>query len=162
MELHKQGYDRIRAAYPDAAADEATRAAHNDTFRDHWGATGLDRETWTTWVTGHHSFRADRSFLVLDAGEIAGYALNSLHPADWPGLGFREGWTHQLGVRRRWRGRGVAKALLHATMRAFAADHLDFAALDVDADNPTGALALYEGVGYRRDRCRVAWAHPLP
>ena len=23
LELHKQGYDRIRAAYPDAAADEA-------------------------------------------------------------------------------------------------------------------------------------------
>jgi hypothetical protein len=23
MELHKQGYDRIRATYPDAAADEA-------------------------------------------------------------------------------------------------------------------------------------------
>ncbi len=142
--------------------DEAVRVAHNEAFRDHWGSSEIDAETWGAWVTGHHDFRADCSMLVLDGDEVAGYALNSLHPADWPALGFREGWTHQLGVRRPWRGRGVARALLDATARRFAAEGLEFATLDVDADNPTGALALYQGVGYRRDRCRVAWARPLP
>jgi ribosomal protein S18 acetylase RimI-like enzyme len=146
----------------DPARDEAVRLAHNEAFRDHWGSSPIDAETWRAWVTGHHDFRADRSLLVLDGDEVAGYALNSLHPLEWDALGFREGWTHQLGVRRRWRGRGVARALLAATMRGFAEEGLDFATLDVDAENPTGALALYRGVGYRRDRCRIAWARALP
>lgn len=145
----------------DPALDEDVRTAHNDAFRDHWGSMPIDPETWSTWVTGARDFRADCSFVVLDGDEVAGYALNALHPADWPGLGFREGWTHQLGVRRPWRGRGVARALLHATMRAFRAQGMDFATLDVDSENPTGALALYQRAGYRRERCRVAWTRPL-
>ena len=104
---------------------------------------------------------ADCSFLVLDGDEIAGYVLNSIHPDDWPGLGFTEGWTHQLGVRRPWRGRGVATVLLDLSAAAFAAEGLDFAALDVDAENPTGALGLYESQGYRRDKTRVAWSLPV-
>jgi ribosomal protein S18 acetylase RimI-like enzyme len=56
----------------------------------------------------------------------------------------------------------VARALLHATMRAFRAEGMDCATLDVDSENPTGALALYQGVGYRRERSRVAWARHLP
>ena len=145
----------------DFAYDEATRAAHNEAFRDHFAASELDEETWGLWVTGHHNFRADCSYLVFDGEEIVGYALNSVHPDDWPALGFSEGWTHQLGVRRPWRGRGVATALLSATAGAFAADRLDYAALDVDAENPTGARMLYEAQGYRRSKTRVAWSLPL-
>jgi ribosomal protein S18 acetylase RimI-like enzyme len=46
-------------------------------------------------------------------------------------------------------------------MRAFERDGLEFAALDVDAENPTAALALYQAMGYERDRSRVAWARQL-
>ena len=145
----------------DFAYDAATRAVHNEAFRDHFAASELDEETWRLWVTGHHHFRADCSYLVFDGDEIAGYALNSVHPDDWPALGFSEGWTHQLGVRRPWRGRGVATALLSATAGAFAATGLDYAALDVDAENPTGALSLYEAQGYRRSKTRVAWSIPI-
>src|SRR6185436_21100006 len=70
--------------------DEAARAAHNEAFRDHFAAIEMDRETWQRWVTGGQGFRADCSFLVFDGDEIAGYALNSVHPDDWPGLGFTE------------------------------------------------------------------------
>ena len=145
----------------DVTRDDAIRAAHNEAFRDHFASSELDAETWGTWVTGHHNFRGDCSYLVLDGDEVAGYALNSIHPDDWPALGFREGWTHQLGVRRRWRSQGVARALLSATAGAFAVEGLEYAALDVDAENPTGALALYEGQGYQRSKTRVAWSLPV-
>jgi ribosomal protein S18 acetylase RimI-like enzyme len=142
--------------------DEEVRAVHNEQFGDQWGLSVLDEETWRTWVTGHRDFRADASFLVLDNEErVVGYTINALHPGDWPSLGFTEGWTHQLGVRPAWRGRGLAKALLRASMRSFQGEGLEFAALDVDAENPTGALALYRGVGYERDRCRVAWTRAI-
>lgn len=145
----------------DFRLDDTVRAVRNETFADHWGSTVIDKETWGTWVTGNRDFRADVSFIGLERDDVVGYAINALHPDDWPGLGFTEGWTHHLGVRTAWRGRGVATALLGATLIAFSREGLDFAALDVDAENPTGALALYEGAGYERDRCQVAWARDL-
>ena len=151
----------LRVVPYDPARDGATRDAHNEAFRDHFAANELDAETWARWITGGHGFRPDCSFLVLDGDEIAGYVLNSVHPDDWPGLGFTEGWTHQLGVRRPWRGRGVATVLLDLSAAAFASEGLDFATLDVDAENPTGALGLYESQGYHRDKTRVAWSLPV-
>ncbi|MBM3673861.1 MAG: GNAT family N-acetyltransferase [Actinobacteria bacterium] len=142
--------------------DEAVRRAHNEALADHWAATTTDAAEWSAFVTGHRGFRADRSFVVLDGREVVGYAIGAEHPDDWPALGFTEGWTEQLGVRRPWRGRGVARALLDASLGAFARAGRDHAALDVDAENPTGAVALYERAGYRRARCHVAWARPLP
>ena len=146
----------------DFSRDEATRSAHNEAFLDHFAATQLDRESWQTWVTGDHHFDIASSVLVLAGTEIAGYSLTGVYPEEWAGLGFTEGWIHQLGVRRPWRGQGVAKVLLGASATAFAGAGLEYAALDVDADNPTGALALYEGAGYRRTKTRVAWSLPVP
>ena len=152
----------LRIVPYDFAYDAAARDAHNEAFRDHFAAIELDVETWHRWITGGHGFRADCSFLVFDGDEIAGHVLNSIHPDDWPGLGFTEGWTHQLGVRRPWRNRGIASVLLGLSAQAFAAEGLDFAALDVDAENPTGARGLYEAHGYHRDKTRVAWSLDLP
>lgn len=150
----------LRTVPYDRGLDDAVRDAHNEAFLDHFAASELDEESWRIWVTGD-DFRADLSYLVLDGDEVVGYVLNSLHPADWPSLGFTEGWTHQLGVRRPWRHRGVAHALLDATAVALSGEGVEFAALDVDADNPTGALGLYESNGYRRDKTRISWSRPV-
>ncbi len=95
---------------------------------------------------------------MLAGDEIAGYSLTGTYPDEWDGLGFSEGWIQQLGVRRPWRGRGLAKALLQASSAAFATAGLEYAALDVDADSPTGAAQLYEGLGFRPTKTRVAWS----
>jgi ribosomal protein S18 acetylase RimI-like enzyme len=42
----------------------------------------------------------------------------------------------------------VAKALLTAADAAFRDSGMEVAALDVDTENPTGALQLYQGLGY--------------
>jgi ribosomal protein S18 acetylase RimI-like enzyme len=61
------------------------------------------------------------------------------------------GWVRELGVRSRWRGRGVGKALLLETFRAFELLKLERVSLGVDAENATGATRLYEGVGMREE-----------
>src|SRR3546814_5046248 len=33
--------------------DEAARAAHADSFRDHWGSEPRTEEEWRQWYTGH-------------------------------------------------------------------------------------------------------------
>jgi mycothiol synthase len=145
-----------------AALDEAIRLAHNEAFTDHWGSQPWTADAWAQWESGHRNFRGDWSFAVLTAtGEVAGYALSAAYDQDWAAKGHTEGWTGKLGVRRPWRGRGLATALLAASMRAFAADGMHYAGLDVDADNLTGAVALYAGLGYQVTRRSATWAKDL-
>ena len=60
-----------------------------------------------------------------------------------------EGWVGVLGVRRPWRRRGLATALLYASFREIRSRGKPMAKLGVDAANPTGATRLYESVGMR-------------
>lgn len=146
--------------------DEAVRLAHNEAFAQHWGSQPRDEEMWTTSVTEHRCFRRDWSSVVLDLAQpdsdgrpaVAGYIVCYAYPQDWEAAGHTQGWVQLIGVRPAWRRRRLAPALLAAAMRAFAADGMDAAALDVDAGNATGALDLYAGMGFRVKSTYVAWA----
>jgi ribosomal protein S18 acetylase RimI-like enzyme len=59
------------------------------------------------------------------------------------------GWVGEIGVLATHRGRGIAGALLRRSFATFAARGVGRVLLNVDAENPTGATALYEGVGMR-------------
>ena len=129
--------------------DEAVRLAHNDAWTDHWGFAASPAEDWNARVVGLRNLRRDWSHVVVDeADDVVGYALNVAFDRDWELQGYKEGYTLLLGVRRPWRGHGVAKALLTAADRAFRDAGMEVAALDVDSENPTGALQLYLGLGY--------------
>lgn len=141
---------------------EAVRAAHNDAFRDHWGSEPRDEEAWGFMVNHPHA-KPEWSAVVLDArsGDVAGYQLASYDPAAASQHGRREGYTELLGVRRAWRGRRIAPALLADAMRRFRADGMDYAALDVDTENPSGALGLYQRLGYAAVHRSLAWDKAL-
>ena len=57
--------------------------------------------------------------------------------------------------------RGIAQALLADAMRRFAAAGMEVASLDVDSENPTGALALYIKMGYAAVNRSMAWDKEL-
>ncbi len=59
------------------------------------------------------------------------------------------GWVGEIGVLATHRGRGIAGALLRRSFATFAARGVGRVMLAVDAENPTGATALYERVGMR-------------
>ena len=52
-----------------------------------------------------------------------------------------------LGVLPDFRQRGLAQALLRHTFAEYASRGLDTVGLGVDAENPTGAVRLYERAG---------------
>ncbi|WP_445154602.1 GNAT family N-acetyltransferase [Arthrobacter sp. Hor0625] len=141
---------------------EPVRQAHNDAFRDHWGSEPRDEEAWG-FVVNDPQARPDLSCVVLDtaSGQVAGYQLASHDAEIATERGFKEGYTDLLGVRRQYRGRGVAQALLAEAMRRFAAAGMDKASLDVDSENPTGALALYTKLGYTTVNRSMAWDKEL-
>ncbi|WKU43126.1 GNAT family N-acetyltransferase [Streptomyces sp. VNUA116] len=144
------------------ALDEATRSAHNDAFRDHWNHTETDTTDWNTWYTGHHAFRASLSALLLTADDhVAAYLLSDEYVADSVATGLRTFTIGHLGTRPAHRGRGAARALLAHTLAEAGRQGYDKAELVVDAANPTGALKLYERMGFATQRGFVTYARPL-
>ena len=150
--IHTQVLDRgLRIEQWSKDVDDATRLAHNDAFRDHWGS---EPATVQSWVQGRSTFAPAWSFVVLDdehgAGEpfVAGYLLSGRYEQDWPIAGYSSGYIETLGVRRAYRGRKIALALLSAAMTAYRDDGMEFAELDVDTDNPSGAFGMYSTLGF--------------
>jgi mycothiol synthase len=141
--------------------DEATRVAHNEAFRDHWGSNPRAVETWRQWVTGSRAFRAPMSWLALDGDEVASYALGYEYVADTEATGVRDLYIGQVGTRRPYRGRGLAHTVLVSALAAAKADGFQTASLGVDAENPTGALGLYERIGFVTKRRFVNYAKPM-
>ena len=141
---------------------EPVRLAHNEAFRDHWGSEPRDEEGWG-FVVNDPQARPDLSAVVVEraSGRVAGYQIASHDPDSAATRGYKEGYTDLLGVRREFRGRGVAQALLADAMHRFAAAGMDIASLDVDSANPTGALALYAKMGYVAVNSSMAWDKEL-
>lgn len=141
---------------------EPVRLAHNEAFRDHWGSEPRDEEGWG-FVVNDPLARPDLSAVAVEraTGRVAGYQLASYDEVSAASRGYKEGYTDLLGVRREFRGRGVAQALLADAMRRFAAAGMDKASLDVDSENPTGALALYRKMGYVAVNSSMAWDKEL-
>jgi ribosomal protein S18 acetylase RimI-like enzyme len=140
---------------------EATRLAHNEAFLDHWGSRPRDEEDWRTWVTGSRMFRPSRSWLAVDGDEVAAYVLGYEFAADTAATGVRDLHIGQVGTRRSYRGRGLARALLARTLAAGRQAGYGSASLGVDADNPTGALGLYERLGFTVRRKYVTYVKEI-
>ncbi|MEB4616032.1 GNAT family N-acetyltransferase [Leucobacter sp. M11] len=149
---------RMRVVRFNATLSEPARLAMNDAFRDHWGSQPTTRQRWEA-EHALAAFRPDLScVLVVPDGseregrtelpEAAGALTVSVNPEDWPAQGFSFGYIEMLGVRRSWRGNRVAQALLVWAFRELREAGLDRAVLDVDVASPTGALGLYERLGF--------------
>jgi mycothiol synthase len=132
----------------DAALSEAARVAQNEAFADHWGSTERDPASWEHDLAGYGS-RLDLSFFALDGGRVVGVCRNGSFPGDEGVTGRRDGWIMNLSVVRSHRKRGIASALIVASLEAFRAAGFTHSALGVDSANPTGAYGVYERLGYR-------------
>jgi ribosomal protein S18 acetylase RimI-like enzyme len=131
----------------DRDRDEEARIVTNEAFGDHWGSTPVDADTYRHRLEGE-GIRLDLSFLALAGDEVVGVCLNAVYPEDEEVTGRREGWVMSLGVKRPYRGKGLAKALLATSFNAFRDAGLTHTMIGVDDENPTGAFRLYQNLGY--------------
>ena len=100
--------------------------------------------------------------MALVDGAVAGYSLIYEHDADTQATGVREAYLGQLGVLPEFRGRGLGSALIVESLRAAAAAGMDRSGLTVDTNNTTGALQLYERLGFAVDARETVWALRVP
>lgn len=141
-----------------AELSAAVLDCHNAAFADSWGSPRAGQEDWASIVIGHPQFRADLSFLFLDAQDrVVSLLLGYHNEARFEQTRQREVSFAPIATRREWRGHGLAGTLMQASgNRAF---ELGFAAavLEVDSENPTGALGLYQKAGFVINREFVAY-----
>lgn len=140
--------DGVRiVAWPDDR-DEEIRVEKNIAFEHHWGSTPTSPHHWNQMVRGYGA-RPDLSFVALDRHDrVVAHCLNKRFEADDELLGRRDAWIDNLGTLPEWRGRGVASALIAASLHAFAAEGLTHASIGVDSENPSGAVRLYRSLGF--------------
>ncbi|MFD2090688.1 GNAT family N-acetyltransferase [Blastococcus deserti] len=142
--------------------DDEVRQAHNAAFTQHHGSAERDATTWQTLFTGQRAFRPDLSVLAVADGAVVAYVLAYVFAADTAANGYEQVDLGQIGVLPSARGRGLAKATIAAVLRRAAEQGCRSAALQVDSENVTGALGLYEGLGFTRRRTQVTWTLALP
>jgi mycothiol synthase len=135
-------------AYQHPAEEERVHEAQMDAFADHWDFHPIPIDRWRTYLTNRDNFDPTLWIVARADSELAGVALNSWHPSGDP----QAGWVNALGVRPAWRRRGLGEALLRATFAKFAERGATKVGLWVDAQNPTGAVRLYERAGMRTVR----------
>jgi mycothiol synthase len=105
----------------------------------------LPHDEWVARITGDEGFDPDLFLLAERDGELVACALN------WQPLQQRA-WVKDLVVRADARRGGLAKALLYEGFRRSAAAGASQIGLKVIASNPTGAVQLYERLGFVTDR----------
>jgi len=130
----------------------AVVAASDDGFKDHWGyvAKPLDEmvTNWQHWISSDEHHDPSLWFLAMVGDEITAVSLCRPFSSDDPEMG----WVNQLAVRRPWRRRGLALALLHHSFGEFFRRGQKRAGLGVDAGSLTGATRLYEKAGMHVSR----------
>jgi mycothiol synthase len=126
-----------------AGEERAVYDVDMEAFQDHWDFFPVPFEDWRDFFLEASDFDPRLWFLAMDGDEIAGTALCSSERI--PGTGR----VNVLAVRRPWRRRGVGTALLLHAFRELRARGRAKADLNVDGENLTGAVRLYEEAGMR-------------
>jgi ribosomal protein S18 acetylase RimI-like enzyme len=126
------------------------RLVRNEAFRDHWGSTETSAEGWAH-LMGSHAFRPACSFLAYEAGEPLGIILAFEYDAYFQATGIRDLFIGLVGTRRAGRKRGIASALVTRALTQAQAAGFVRASLEVQADSMTGAVGLYERLGFAID-----------
>ena len=86
--------------------------------------------------------------VAWDGDQIAGHVLVTINAEEDERFGRRRGVLDSVAVRRPWRRRGLARALIVRALGALRDHGQTSAALGVDVDNPNQALDLYTSCGF--------------
>ena len=131
-------------------------AAHRileEAFKDHWDHSPTPFEDFLDGSVRRDDFDPTLWIIAVDADEPVAILCGSEHSD--------RGWVDDLGVLRTHRGRGIATALLYESFAEFERRGLPRVRLNVDSDNLTGAVALYERVGMRVVSTFDLWARAI-
>jgi ribosomal protein S18 acetylase RimI-like enzyme len=135
-------------------------AAMNEAFRDHWGHSEATEQDYQRWINSPH-FQPHLWQVGWAGDEVVGMVLNFIDREYNEKLKHLRGWTDPICVRRPWRKQGLAKALIARSLRLLKDHGMIEAGLGVDADNPNGALRLYQSMGFHQTMRFLTYEKPM-
>jgi ribosomal protein S18 acetylase RimI-like enzyme len=124
--------------------------AIEEAFADHWGQETSPFDLHMEEMQRHDPSLVD---LANEGDEVVGACVARIVEG--------EGWIDVVAVRRPWRGRGIARALLTRSFAELARRGHGRVLLNVDSENATGATRLYESAGMRVRRTFHVFEKPL-
>jgi mycothiol synthase len=131
-----------------------------EAFRDHWGFVEQTEADFQRFVS--HPYHDPSLWKIAwDEEGVAGQVKPFIDTAQNEAFGRKRGWTEAISTSRRWRRRGVAKALIVESIRELAARGMTEVALGVHTENPNGAFDLYAGLGYEVTATWTTYRRPL-
>jgi mycothiol synthase len=99
--------------------------------------------------------------VAWDGDHVAGSIRGYINEAENEAYGRKRGFVENINTGRQWRRRGVARALIAATIDALRERGMTEGALSVDTQNPSGALHLYESCGFEVEAGGAVYRKPL-
>lgn len=181
--LEKEGYKAIRYAFNMVRPDlenipnltlpegveirpvlpehyQAINDASREAFRDEWGYSPDLEPPVDQWLEDPN-FDPSLWRVAWEGDQVVGMVLSFINERENQEYKRKRGYTENICVRRPWRKRGIAKALIAAALHAIKEKGMEDAGLGVDAENLSGALQLYESMGYRMIKRFSIYRKPL-
>ena len=133
--------------------DVAVWQANNEAGRDEPGSHHWSLDQWREYRFDDPEYDPSLWAIAWDGDVVVGYSLNRYRS----GIG----WIRAVGVRPRWRRRGIAQALLLHSFGEFYRRGMRTIGLGVDSHSPTGAHRLYQRVGMHPASASVTYEKEL-
>lgn len=151
LEVRPVALDRIRQVW-DAAAEA---------FRDERGESEPNEEDWQRFLEDEHE---DPTLWAIawDGDEIAGGVQGKIDPIENAHHRRERGIVDGVWVRRPWRRRGLARALIADVLVRLHERGMTSAYLGVDGLNPNSAASLYRSLGFEPVSTTYDWKKPMP
>ena len=137
--------------------------ADTEAFRDHWGYSEPTEEDYQGWLENKTIFQPELWQIAWDTqtNEIAGQVRTFINAAENGKYNRRRGYTEFISVRRPWRKKGIARALIVRSLRLQKALGMTESALGADSENISGATRIYEDCGFRVTKRHTLYRKPI-
>ena len=122
-------------------------------------------ENWTE--EKYQSWRVNPSLtphlwqIAWDGDQVAGMVLARIDEVENQDLKRKRGYTEHVFVRRPWRQRGLAKALVVRSLRVLKERGMEEGELGVDSENESGAFGFYQRLGYETFSTDIWFRKPM-
>ena len=135
--------------------------AEAEAFRDHWGEVEWTEQDWRRFEADPDNADPFLWRVGWDGDEIAGVVTTTIPKEENERHGRQRVYVSGVSVRRPWRRRGLARALLASSLVGACEAGFTSASLGVDTDSPTGATNLYRSLGFEPEKTFTSYRKPM-
>lgn len=142
---------------------QAIWEASNEAFHDHWGFAQPSEEDYQDWLSDKTIFQPHLWQVAWDvaSNQIAGQVRTFIYHAQNEKYNRKCGFTEAISVRRPWRQRGLARALIARSLSVQKEQGMTESTLGVDSENLSGATRIYEDCGFQVVKRSTIYRKPL-